>query len=157
MFNIHALGGREMMKQTVAEVRASCERESLSRPLVIAVTVVTSADQETLREIGIERELETEVVELALLAADCGLDGVVASPHEVRIVKNAVAKNDFLVVTPGIRADFATGDDQKRVTTFRGALASGSDYVVIGRPILQAADRSKAVRNIIEEVGAADQ
>ena len=75
----------------------------------------------------------------------------------VEAVKKAVPKNDFLVVTPGIRADFATGDDQKRVTTFRGALARGSDYVVIGRPILRASDRSEAVKRIIEEVSTADQ
>ena len=156
MFNIHALGGREMMRQTVASVRASCEREEFGRPLIIGVTVLTSADAEAMSEVGIERDLETEVIELARLAAECGLDGVVASPNEVEAVKKAVAK-DFLVVTPGIRADFATDDDQKRVTTFRGALARGSDYVVIGRPILGAANRSEAVKHIIGEINAADQ
>ena len=110
-----------------------------------------------MREVGISDDLETEVVRLARLAADCGLDGVVASPHEVESVKLAVTKQDFIVVTPGIRANFATGDDQKRVTTFRRALANGSDFVVMGRPIVHAPNRSEAVKQIIGESDTADK
>ena len=155
MFNIHTFGGSDMMRQTVEEVHLACEREGIPRPLVIGVTVLTSSIQETLAEVGIDREIETEVVELARLAAECGLDGVVASPHEVWAVKNAITKKDFVVVTPGIRTGFATDDDQKRVTTFGQAIANGSDFVVIGRPIVRAENRVEAVKRIIGEAGMA--
>src|SRR5437899_2372494 len=95
MFNVHALGGSEMMRRAADEVRAVCSRENIVKPLVIGVTVVTSATGETLREVGISDDLETEVVRLARLAADCGLDGVVASPHEVESVKLARTKQDL--------------------------------------------------------------
>lgn len=157
MFNIHTIGGSQMMRQTVEGVRATCDRENIARPLVIGVTVLTSSNQETLREVGIDGDVETEVVELARLAAECGLDGVVASPHEVKAVKSAVTKKDFIVVTPGIRAVFATEDDQKRVTTIGRALANGSDFVVIGRPIVRAGNRVEAVKWIIGEATTADK
>jgi len=156
MFNIHALGGSEMMSRTADEVHAVCDREGLTRPLIIGVTVLTSANDAVLDEVGIGCGVESEVASLALLAERSGLDGVVASPHEIQTVRQVVTKDKFLIVTPGIRINFATGDDQKRVTSFRSALARGSDYVVIGRPILQAADRSEALKNIIGEVGTAD-
>lgn len=148
MFNVHAAGGREMMERAVAEVNEVC-----NRPLIIAVTVLTSSSGATLAEIGVHRDLGLQVASLAKLAAECGLDGVVASPHEVKAVYGAVEKPGFLTVTPGIRPTLATQDDQKRVTTFGQALANGSSYVVIGRPITQASDRSRAVEEIVAEVG----
>lgn len=151
MFNIHTLGGSEMMKQTAREVDEVCQRERIGRPLIIGVTVLTSSNAATLAEVGIESEVEKQVVSLARLAAGCGLDGVVASPQEVRAVRVAVANPDFLTVTPGIRPNLATKDDQKRVTTFGQALAHGSDYVVVGRPITQAKDRIEAVERMVAE------
>ena len=147
MFNLHASGGREMIERTVAEVN-----EVRNRPLIIAVTVLTSSNAEALAETGVSRGLDEQVVSLARLAAECGLDGVVASPHEVKAVCEAVKKTDFLTITPGIRPSLATHDDQKRVTTLRQALANGSSYVVIGRPITQADDRIRAVEQIVSEV-----
>jgi orotidine-5'-phosphate decarboxylase len=155
MFNVHASGGGEMMRRTVEEVREVCSRENRNRPLIIGVTVLTSSDANTLRETGIEREAEGQVLHLARLAAECGLDGVVASPLEAAAVRNTVSNPTFLIVTPGVRPDFATNDDQKRVMTPRKAVSEGSDYLVIGRPILQSQDRAAALREIQEEISAA--
>jgi orotidine-5'-phosphate decarboxylase len=152
MLNIHTLGGSEMMKRTIDAVRVACEKEKIARPHVIGVTVLTSSTDEVLSEIGIEADIDTQVVKLAQLAEDCGLDGVVASPHETKIIREAVTKPDFLIVTPGIRPASATKDDQKRVKTFRQAIDDGADFVVIGRPIIQAKDRLQAVKQIIGEV-----
>jgi orotidine-5'-phosphate decarboxylase len=152
MFNLHCLGGSQMMRQAVNETREACERESLDRPLIIGVTVLTSSTDETLIETGINTPVNERVAQLARLSSDCGLDGVVASPREVREVRNAVTNTRFLAITPGIRSKPATGDDQQRVTTLREAIANGSDYVVIGRPILDSKDRSAAVQQIVEDV-----
>lgn len=151
MFNIHASGGGEMMRRAVSEVGVFCDADGIERPLIIGVTVLTSSNADTLNEIGVYGDLESQVVRLARLAAESGLDGIVASPHEVQAVKNAVPRKDFVTVTPGIRPGFATDDDQKRVTTLREACALGSDYVVIGRPITQAKDRLEAVERLIHE------
>jgi len=151
MFNIHAFGGSEMMRQTVKEVGEVCEREKMDKPLIIGVTVLTSANRETMAEIGLSGEVETQVAKLARLAANCGLDGVVASPKEVGAVRNAVPDANFLTITPGIRSNRATADDQKRVTNLREAIEGGSDYVVIGRPITQANDRLAALEKIVSE------
>lgn len=152
MFNIHAFGGSEMMRKTVESVREVCETENLEKPKIIGVTVLTSANRETLKEVGLEKELEWQVLQLAKLTAECELDGVVASPQEISAIRKEVDKKDFLIVTPGIRPAFATNDDQKRVTTPKEAVQAGSDYLVIGRPILQAGDRVSAVRQILEEI-----
>jgi orotidine-5'-phosphate decarboxylase len=155
MFNIHALGGVEMMRRTVENVREVCERENLSKPKIIGVTILTSSNAETLREVGIETEINAQVLNLARLTAKCELDGVVASPLEARIIRENIektGKKDFLIVTPGIRPIFATNDDQKRVMTPKDAVGAGADYMVIGRAITQAADKRAAVRKILEEI-----
>jgi orotidine-5'-phosphate decarboxylase len=157
MFNVHASGGAQMMRDTVREVAAACEREALKRPLIIGVTVLTSSDANTLRETGIERSAEGQVLHLAHLAAECGLDGVVASPMEVAAIKSSIKKPGFLIVTPGVRPGFGTNDDQKRVMTPRQAVSEGSNFLVIGRPILQADDRAATLKRICEEIEAADK
>jgi orotidine-5'-phosphate decarboxylase len=155
MFNIHAFGGAEMMKRTVESVFEICEKENLERPKIIGVTVLTSSNQETLREVGIETDIAQQVLNLAELAAKCGLDGVVASPLEVRTIRENVEKKDFLIVTPGIRPNFATNDDQKRVMTPNEAVRAGSDYMVIGRPVTKAANKIEATRKILKEIESA--
>lgn len=155
MFNIHALGGGEMMRETVESVREFCEKENLKRPKIIGVTILTSSDQETLSEVGIEKEINSQVLNLAQLTAKCGLDGVVASPKEVQAIHAEIEKEDFLIVTPGIRPNFATNDDQKRVTTPKDAVSAGANYLVIGRPILQAENKITAVKKILEELESA--
>jgi orotidine-5'-phosphate decarboxylase len=157
MFNVHTAGGSEMMRRTVQEVRRTCEVENLKRPLIIGVTVLTSSDTNTLRETGIERAAEAQVLHLARLASECGLDGVVASPLEASAIRAEINNPDFQIVTPGVRPEFATINDQKRVMTPRQAAAEGADYLVIGRPILDAADRVAALRKIHEEIDSAHQ
>ena len=154
MFNMHTLGGSEMMRRAVEATREVCEKERLERPLVIGVTILTSSSEETLAETGVSGPVNERVARLARLSFDCGLDGVVASPLEVSEVRDAVPDTRFITVTPGIRAVRATGDDQQRVTTCREALANGSDLVVIGRPILEAADRLLAVEQMVNDVTA---
>lgn len=149
MFNIHAIGGGEMIRQTVEKVAEFCDRENLEKPKIIGVTVLTSSNKETLVETGIEKEINSQVLNLAQLSAKYGLDGVVASPLETQIVRQEIGE-DFLIVTPGIRPNLETKDDQKRVMTANEAIASGADYLVIGRPILQAENRSNAVKQILE-------
>lgn len=151
MFNVHASGGGEMMRTAVKEVEAVCAEEGIERPLMIGVTVLTSSNADTMNEIGVSDAVESQVVRLAKLTAESGLDGVVASPLEVAAVRNVVRDVNFLTITPGIRPFSATGDDQKRVTTVGRALAGGSDYVVIGRPITQAENRIEAVEAIVRE------
>ena len=155
MFNIHAAGGGEMMRRTLADVTEACERESRQRPHIIAVTVLTSSDTNTLAETGIEHGTDEQVLKLARLTAECGLDGVVASPLEISKVRSAVSNPDFLIVTPGVRPETATNDDQKRVTTPRQAASEGADYLVVGRPILRSADRIAALEEIQGEIDAA--
>lgn len=149
MFNIHALGGREMMSTTAAAVTEFCDKEQIQRPLIIGVTVLTSSNQDTLNEIGIPGEIDSQVLNLAKLTAECGLDGVVASPREARMVRENVDDPGFLIVTPGIRPAFATNDDQKRVMSPGEAVSAGADHLVVGRPITQAANRLEALRMIL--------
>ena len=151
MFNIHAAGGSEMMRRAASEAAEASAAAGIARPLIIGVTVLTSSNDETMAETGVGGDVASQVVRLAMLAVESGLDGVVASPLEVTPVKNAVNRKDFILVTPGIRTTFATGDDQKRVTTLRDACALGSDYVVIGRLITQAKDRLEAVERLIRD------
>jgi orotidine-5'-phosphate decarboxylase len=151
MFNVHALGGAEMMRRTVQTVDEFGERKGTAKPKIIAVTILTSSDANELHEIGIERDVENMVVSLAQLTAKCGLDGVVASTREASAIKTACGER-FLVVTPGIRSASETFDDQKRVNTAVGAVEAGSDYLVIGRPITKAADRRQAAVKIADEI-----
>ncbi len=155
MFNIHALGGGDVMRRTVENVREVCARENLASPKIIGVTVLTSSNRETLREVGITEEIDSQVLNLAQLTAKCGLDGVVASPLEVEAIRRNVENKDFLIVTPGIRPGFATNDDQKRVMTPKEAVRQGADYLVIGRPITHRDDKLAAVREIIAEIETA--
>lgn len=152
MFNFHALGGSEMMRRTVGEVREMCEKEGISAPKMIAVTILTSSNQETLREIGVADDVENEVLKLAELTAASGVDGVVASPLEIEKIRQKIADRNFLIVTPGIRPAFAVADDQKRIMTPREALKKGAHYLVIGRPITDSENRLEAVRKITAEI-----
>ncbi len=154
MFNVHALGGPEMMARTVAEIDARYPRGDAGRPLLLAVTILTSSTEETLREVGIDRPVNEMVPRLARLAKDAGMDGVVASPREVGLIRQACG-DDFAIVTPGVRPAFASLDDQKRVTTPADAIAAGASYLVVGRPIAAAADPVGATEKILEEIGQA--
>jgi len=150
MMNVHAIGGREMMKRTVEAVRSTCENIGVEPPLLIAVTVLTSSDDNVLGETGIESSVDEQVVRLAKLTKEAGFDGVVASAREASMIRQAIG-DDFVIVTPGIRAKDATNDDQRRVMTFSDAIKAGSTYAVIGRPITGTADRRAAVDQILSD------
>jgi len=152
IFNVHAAGGSEMMRRTAGAVAEAAQAEGLTKPAIIAVTVLTSADELTLAEVGWNSKAEDLVRRLSLLTAAAGLDGVVASPREVGIVRSAVTTPEFIVVTPGVRPAGAAHGDQSRVTTPAEAIAAGADYLVIGRPIIGAPDPAKAALQIIEEM-----
>jgi len=156
IFNVHASGGSEMMERTAQAVAETSQQEQLPKPAVIAVTLLTSANEATLREIGIDAPPEKLVSHLARMAASAGLDGVVASPLEAPVIRIATSP-DFLIVTPGVRPSGSTAGDQKRITTPREAIERGADYIVVGRPILSAPDPVYAATQIIEEIADASQ
>lgn len=151
MFNVHASGGFEMMNKTSIAVRDEAKKLGIEKPLLIAVTVLTSMDEEGLRETGVIAPLTEHVINLAKLAKKAGLDGVVASPHEIEAIKEACGP-EFIVVTPGVRPAFASKDDQKRIMTPAEAVKRGADYLVIGRPITKADNPVEAVSLIAEEM-----
>ena len=147
MVNVHASGGPRMLE--AARRAADDAARERKRPLVIAVTVLTSLDESDLRSIGIDRSPLDHAVMLARLAKACGLDGVVASPQETAVIRDACGP-DFVIVTPGIRSGAAAGsDDQRRTMTAADAIAAGSSYLVIGRPITGASDPRKAAIEIL--------
>lgn len=153
MFNVHASGGGEMMRQAGAEVNEDCDKRSVVVPKMIAVTVLTSSDRSTLNEIGVDADTDDQVLRLAALTDRSGMHGVVASAREAKAIRASDEITDgFLLVTPGIRPVSATNDDQKRVMTPADAIANGSDYLVIGRPITAAADMLSAVQGIVAEI-----
>lgn len=146
MLNVHALGGSDMLKAARIAVN-----ESAKSPLLIAVTILTSFDQRQLDEVGLNRALDEQVIRLAELASSASLDGVVCSAREVEFIRAKLGK-DFLLVTPGIRPGGSQKDDQKRTMTPEMALKSGSDYLVIGRPITQAVKPLDALQRIFEQI-----
>ncbi|NOY53792.1 MAG: orotidine-5'-phosphate decarboxylase [Deltaproteobacteria bacterium] len=154
MFNVHVSGGGTMMKRCVEMVGEVCEREGLSRPYIIGVTLLTSICKETLRDdLGVAKPVPEQVTHLARLAEECGLDGVVSSAREVKLIRKTCGP-DFRIVTPGIRPAGASIDDQSRVATPGDALRSGADYLVIGRPITAAPDPARTVQEILKEMEA---
>jgi orotidine-5'-phosphate decarboxylase len=153
MVNVHASGGRAMMSAAAAAAQKTAESLGRPRPLVIAVTVLTSMDAAALAEIGVTRGMQEQVVHLARLAQDSGLDGVVASPQETAAIRAACGPN-FQIVTPGIRFDDQKGkDDQARTLTPREAIAAGASYLVVGRPITGASSPRDAALAIAGSLG----
>lgn len=152
IFNVHALGGLDMMKAAAESARETAEKGGIQRPLVLGVTVLTSMDAKSLRrELKISRSLPREVAHLARLSQRAGLDGVVASPQEITTLRRAV-RGRFVILTPGVRPAWAAQDDQKRTMTPAEAVAAGADYIVVGRPVLKAGDRMAAVESILDEI-----
>ena len=141
MFNVHASGGREMMRK----VRETVDSAELpEKPIVIAVTVLTSLDESDLNDINISKSPLEQVKTLALLTKESGLDGVVASPREITAIRE-VAGQDFVIVTPGVRPAWAQAGDQKRIMTPAEALDAGASYIVVGRPVTAAPNPVEAI------------
>jgi orotidine-5'-phosphate decarboxylase len=152
MLNVHASGGIAMMRAAGESARDAAAEFKVPRPLVLGVTVLTSLDRRALDlEVGVPSTVEQHVVDLAQHAREAGLDGVVASPHEIRALRRAMGPR-WVIVTPGVRpaARSAAGDDQARTATPAAALAAGADYLVVGRPITQAPDPAAAARAMVE-------
>ncbi len=152
--NVHASGGRAMMMAAAEAAREAAEDLDVERPKVIGVTVLTSLDAGDLEEVGQKGPPEAQVERLARLAQDSGLDGVVCSPREIALLRQACGP-DFLLVVPGIRPTWAAAGDQKRIMTPQDAVAAGADYIVIGRPITAADDPLEAARRIAADLDAA--
>ena len=147
MVNVHASGGSRMM----IAAKEALHKFGHDKPLLIAVTVLTSMEQADLTELGIHLTPAEQVLKLAALTAKSGLDGVVCSAQEAALLKQRFGQ-EFCLVTPGIRPAFAQADDQKRVMTPQQALAVGVDYLVIGRPITKAVDPLAALQTIYQEI-----
>jgi orotidine-5'-phosphate decarboxylase len=152
IFNVHCDGGLEMMRAAAQTVKSSPSPQ----PLIIGVTVLTSIDQQVMnQQMRVIGEVSTQAVHLAQLAKQAGLNGVVCSPHEVRVIKTACG-NDFLTVVPGVRPSWASTGDQKRVMSPGEAIAQGADYLVIGRPITnppaEIGNCIAAAKRIVEEI-----
>jgi len=146
MLNVHSLGGKEML-------RAACEvvEKASIKPLLVGVTVLTSLNDKSLKEVGLGLNTEDQVLLLAELCQTEGLNGVVCSANELSVLRKHL-EEDFLLVTPGIRSSGQESDDQKRISTASEAISNGADYIVIGREISNAIDPSEKIRQILETV-----
>jgi orotidine-5'-phosphate decarboxylase len=152
MLTLHAAGGREMLKRAKAGALEEAGRLGVLPPSIVAVTVLTSLDDASLSEVGVSGGVSAQVERLSRLAYECDLDGVVASPMEIGLIRK-VCGHDFLLVTPGIRpSGKVAGDDQSRVLTPAAAIKEGVDYIVVGRPIYGASDPVEAARQIVAEM-----
>jgi len=146
LMTVHAAGGRAMMETVAREVQ---DKLGDRKPMVVAVTVLTSLNDAGLAEIGIARSTPEQVVAMAKLAEECGIAGVVCSPREIQLVRRA-AGPDFKIVTPGIRLPGQSANDQQRLATPSEALAAGADYIVVGRAITSAPDPRRALESLVE-------
>jgi orotidine-5'-phosphate decarboxylase len=154
MLNVHASGGRAMMRAAAEAATKAASDFAVARPVVLGVTVLTSLDRRALQdEVGVVASVEAHVLRLAERAREAGLDGCVASPREIGLLRGAFGPG-WTIVTPGIRPA-SRDDDQVRVATPVAAIRAGADYVVVGRPITAAADPAAAMRAIVEEIAAA--
>ena len=151
MLTIHAMGGQKMMQEAVHASIKRAQGPSYPPPILLAVTILTSLRQEDLEGIGIVSSMEEAVLRLAKLSKHAGVHGVIASAREASLIR-ANCGDDFIIVTPGIRPKGVALDDQKRAVTPGESVLAGSDYIVIGRPILEAKDPLKVANEIVEEL-----
>lgn len=148
IMTVHTAGGPEMMRKASEAATEAAENLGIERPKLVGVTVLTSLDQDDLRAIGVERDVEQQVLGLAKLAKENGLDGIVCSPKEISLIREHLG-DDFMLVVPGIRPAGADVGDQKRVMTPKEAIDAGANVLVIGRPITQAADPATSAKDIL--------
>ena len=155
LVNVHALGGSQMLHAAAQAVSAGVPMGA-DRPRLLAVTLLTSMDAKTIREVGLGGPPNSRVVKLAKLSQKAGVDGVVASVQEAKAIRKACGR-EFLIVTPGVRPKTAESkkDDQARTATPREAIRAGADFIVVGRPILTATDPRAAAQEIVDEIAAA--
>ncbi len=151
MMNVHAVGGKKMMAEAVKAVHEAAAKAGKPAPKLIAVTILTSMDEEQFGALNYKNTIAEQVIALAKLAQEAGMDGVVASPKEAAGIRAACGEG-FLIVTPGVRPAGASLDDQSRVATPAGAFKNGSTHIVVGRPITKAENRKAAAEAIVEEI-----
>ena len=151
MFNVHALGGRKMMEETVAAVDRAGVEVGLPTPIILAVTVLTSLSDIDLMQLGFNCSAGELAIRLARIAQESGVSGVVASAHDIDNIRR-VCGYDFIIVTPGIRETVVLDDDQKRTSSVRDAIMQGANYIVVGRPIRKATDPVHKVEEIVHEI-----
>jgi len=151
MMTVHVAGGPAMMRAAMAASFRLADRNGANRPLIVGITVLTSFDDDDVDAVGMKGPLTDQVRRLADLARDNGLDGVVASAHEIADLRSQCGA-DFTLVVPGIRPAWSSADDQKRIVTPAEAIRRGADYLVVGRPITRADDPAAAARRIIGEM-----
>ncbi len=152
MFNVHASGGSQMIKEAVLAAETCSDQVGRTKPVFLAVTVLTSLNDDDLKRIGFQKNTQALVLHLAGLARDAGASGVVASPQDIAVLRNNFG-NDFIIVTPGIRsASEMKKDDQKRTLSAYEAIQTGADYIVVGRPIRAADKPLAACRQIVQEI-----
>jgi len=158
LVNVHASGGSTMLKAAAQAISAGVPL-GMDRPRLLAVTILTSMDHKTMREVGISGTPQSSVLKLAKLAKASGVDGVVASVQEAKAIRKACGR-EFLIVTPGVRpkengkSSVGKKDDQSRTATPTEAIRAGADYIVVGRPILAAPDPRAAAQSIVDEIAA---
>jgi len=155
MMTLHASGGSEMMTSAAEAASQAAKETGNPRPILLAVTVLTSLQQDQLDELGISSSPLEQVLRLARLAKNSGMDGVVCSPREIDGIRRNLGR-EFLVAAPGIRPRWAEAHDQKRIMTPLEAFRKGADYIVIGRPVIAAPSPGEAFRRIIEELAPED-
>jgi len=149
MITVHAHGGVKMMEAAVNAARQTASSLNKPKPIILGVTVLTSMDEKDLKDLGSSRQIKDQVIHLGQMALKAGCDGVVCSPQEIGLIRQACGK-DCLIIVPGIRPKGASTDDQKRIATPEEAIKNGADYIVVGRPITQADDPLAAARGILE-------
>ena len=154
IMNVHAVGGSKMMAEGMKAVKEVAAELGRPAPKLIAVTVLTSMDEAQWKPLNYARPIGEEVLDLAALTKESGLDGVVASPREAAGIRERCGK-DFLIVTPGVRPAWAASNDQSRIATPAAAIGNGSTHLVVGRPITRADNKQEAVRKILEEMEGA--
>lgn len=154
IMNVHAVGGSKMMAEGMKAVKEAAAELGRPAPKLIAVTVFTSMDEAQWKPLNYARPIGEEVLDLAALTKESGLDGVVASPREAAGIRERCGK-DFLIVTPGVRPAWAASNDQSRIATPAAAIGNGSTHLVVGRPITRADNKQEAVRKILEEMEGA--
>jgi len=153
MLTLHTSGGREMMSKAVESARETAEKEGKPVPLLLGVTVLTSLSDSDLEEIGYRLDSKNQVLRLARLAVDSGLQAIVCSPQEIELLRSELG-SEIKLITPGIRPAWAEAQDQKRIMTPAEAISKGADFLVIGRPITQAPVPQEAFSRVVEELKA---
>ncbi|MFH1094560.1 MAG: orotidine-5'-phosphate decarboxylase [Candidatus Omnitrophota bacterium] len=151
MFNVHAIGGSVMLSTLMNAVNEECKVSKKKKPLVLGVTVLTSMDRQELNRVGVIRSVKNEVIHLAKLCKQAGLDGVVCSGEEIKLLRRIIGK-DFVLVVPGVRPKTAVSDDQKRIVTPSDAANLGADYIVVGRPIVAQVAPLQSAKDILAEI-----